>query len=279
MTASEDTRIGFIGGGNMARSLVGGLLHSGHAAAAIRISDPSADARARLSELGDLEVGADNETLVAASDLVILAVKPQAMRAVLEPLAPVLARHRPLLVSIAAGLTTTVLRRWAGALPLVRCMPNTPALVGAGMTVLYATADVDAQGRERAEAVLRTAGAVRWVEDEGLLDAVTAVSGSGPAYFFHLMEAMIAAGERQGLDPASSRELVLMTALGAARMALDSGVDPGTLREQVTSPGGTTAAALAVFAEGDLFGLTDRAVAAAAARSVALARELEQDDD
>ncbi len=279
MTTSKETRIGFIGGGNMARSLVGGLLQSGHTAAAIRISDPSPEALARLSELGDVEVGDDNGQVVATSDLLVLAVKPQAMRAVLEPLAPSLAQHRPLLVSIAAGLTTTALRHWAGALPLVRCMPNTPALVGAGMSVLYATADVDELGRERAETVLNTAGAVRWVEDEDLLDAVTAVSGSGPAYFFHLMEAMIAAGVGQGLDSTTSRELVLQTALGAARMALDSSVDPGKLREQVTSPGGTTAAALAVFTEGDLLGLTDRAVAAAAARSVALARELEQNDD
>ncbi len=277
MTTAGQPVVGFIGGGNMARSLVGGLLQAGRAADTIQVSDPSADARERLAELGAIGLGSDNEALVAGVDLLVLAVKPQAMRAVLEPLAPLLAQHQPLLVSIAAGLRTSALRRWAGAVPLVRCMPNTPALVGAGMSVLYGTADVTDAGREQAEAVLATAGAVRWVDDEALLDAVTAVSGSGPAYFFHFMEAMIEAGMRQGLDPDTSRALVLQTAFGAARMA-QGDTDPGTLREQVTSKGGTTAEALRVFAEGDLMGLVDRAVAAAALRSVTLAQELEQSD-
>ncbi|TVS15732.1 MAG: pyrroline-5-carboxylate reductase [Gammaproteobacteria bacterium] len=277
MTKARQPVIGFIGGGNMARSLVGGLLQAGRGADTILVSDPSDAARDRMAELGAIGLSSDNKALAAGADLLVLAVKPQAMRAVLEPLAPMLARDRPLLVSIAAGLSTAALRRWAGAVPLVRCMPNTPALVGAGMSVLYGTADVTAEGREQAEAVLATAGAVRWVDDEALLDAVTAVSGSGPAYFFHFMEAMIKAGIRQGLDPDTSRELVLQTAFGAARMAQGE-TDPGTLREQVTSKGGTTAEALAVFAAGDLMGLVDRAVAAAADRSVALARELEQSE-
>lgn len=275
MTSEQMRRIGFIGGGNMARSLVGGLIQAGHDAAAIHVSDPSATAREAMGRLGDVQLSGDNDAVVDAVDVLVLAVKPQAMGSVLAPLASRLANRRPLLVSIAAGLTTTALRSWAGPLPLVRCMPNTPALVGAGMSVLYATEAVDAAGREDAETVMRSAGAVLWVEQEAQLDAVTAVSGSGPAYFFHLMEAMIAAGVEQGLDGETSRALVLQTALGAARMAVESGTDPGELRRQVTSPGGTTAAALDAFAKGDLMGLVSRAVTAAAERSVTLAAELD----
>ncbi|MCC5885730.1 MAG: pyrroline-5-carboxylate reductase [Gammaproteobacteria bacterium] len=275
MTSEQALTIGFIGGGNMARSLVGGLIQAGQDAATIHVSDPSSAAREAIGRLGNVKLGEDNDAVVDAADVLVLAVKPQAMGSVLAPLADRLAQRRPLLLSIAAGLTTSALQTWAGPLPLVRCMPNTPALVGAGMSVLYATAAVDAAGREAAATVMRSAGEVRWVEQEAELDAVTAVSGSGPAYFFHMMEAMIAAGVEQGLDAETSQALVLQTALGAARMARESGTDPGELRRQVTSPGGTTAAALGVFADGDLMGLVSRAVAAAAARSVTLAEELD----
>lgn len=275
MATEQARKIGFIGGGNMARSLVGGLIQAGHDAATIHVSDPSDAALKAMSRLGNVQLRADNEAVVAAVDVLVLAVKPQAMGSVLIPLAPRLAQSRPLLLSIAAGLTCQALASWAGPLPLVRCMPNTPALVGAGMSVLYATEAVDAAGRTDAENVMRSAGAVLWVEQETQLDAVTAVSGSGPAYFFHMMEAMIAAGVEQGLDVETSRTLVLQTALGAARMAKESAADPGELRRQVTSPGGTTAAAMSVFADGDLMGLVSRAVAAAAERSVTLAAELD----
>lgn len=270
----DSFRIGFIGGGNMARSLVGGLLQAGHPADAIWVSDPSTEARTAIGRLGPVQLSEDNDAVAAAVDVLVLAVKPQAMGPVLTALAPQLAKQQPLLLSIAAGLTTAALKTWAGEVPLVRCMPNTPALVGAGMSVLYASDGVDAAGREQASRILATAGAVRWVSEEAELDAVTAISGSGPAYFFHLMEAMIAAGEAQGLDADSSRALVLQTALGAARMAIESGTDPAELRRQVTSPHGTTAAALEVFVDGDLMGLVAKAVAAAAARSEALAQEL-----
>lgn len=275
MTTVHARKIGFIGGGNMARSLVGGLIGAGHDPAAIHVSDPSDAALGLMGKLGKVRLGSDNEAVVAAVDVLVLAVKPQAMGSVLAPLAPRLAQTKPLLLSIAAGLTTTALAFWAGPLPLVRCMPNTPALVGAGMSVLYATEAVDSAGRRDAEAVMGSAGAVLWVEQETQLDAVTAVSGSGPAYFFHMMEAMIAAGVEQGLDAQTSRALVLQTALGAARMASEGDTDPGELRRQVTSPGGTTAAALGVFADGDLMGLVSRAVTAAAERSVTLAAELD----
>ncbi len=275
MTSEHPRKIGFIGGGNMARSLVGGLIQAGHDASAIHVSDPSSAALEAMGRLGGVQLGDDNDAIVTQVDVLVLAVKPQAMGSVLAPLASRLAERQPLLISIAAGLTTSALESWAGPLPLVRCMPNTPALVGAGMSVLYATDTVDASGRECAETIMRSAGEVRWVKQEAQMDAVTAVSGSGPAYFFHMMEAMMAAGLEQGLDAATSRALVLQTALGAARMAIESGTDPGELRRQVTSPGGTTAAALSVFADGDLMGLVSRAVAAAADRSVTLAVELD----
>lgn len=270
----NETKVGFIGGGNMARSLVGGLLTSGYPAHNVFVSDPSPSARQQLAALGPLTLTEDNDKVVEQADVLVLAVKPQAMRAVLEPLAPKLQRRKPLLISIAAGLSTQALRNWAGPLPLVRCMPNTPALIGAGMSVLYATDDVDEEGRAHASGILATAGAVSWIEDEASMDAVTGVSGSGPAYFFHLMECMIEAGEAQGLTAELARQLVLQTALGAARMAQQSAEAPGVLRQQVTSPGGTTAAALEVFAQGDLPDLVNRAVAAATERSRTLAAEL-----
>ncbi len=273
-----ETRIGFIGGGNMARSLIGGLLASGHAAHDLLVSDPSPSARQQLATLGPLTLTEHNDRVAEQADVLVLAVKPQAMAAVLEPLAPLLSRRRPLLISIAAGLSTAALARWAGPLPLVRCMPNTPALIGSGMSVLYATDAVDETGRELASQILAAAGAVSWIDREADMDAVTAVSGSGPAYFFHLMELMISAGVEQGLAPEQARALVLQTALGAARMAAEQDEDPAVLRQQVTSPGGTTAAALEVFSQGDLAALVNRAVTAAADRSRALAAELSGED-
>lgn len=204
-----DTRIGFIGGGNMARSLVGGLLASGHPAHNLIVGEPSPSARQQLAALGPLTLTEHNGKVVEQADVLVLAVKPQAMAAVLEPLAAALQQRKPLLISIAAGLSTEALQRWAGPLPLVRCMPNTPALIGSGMSVLFATDDVDEEGRALAGEILATAGAVAWIEQESDMDAVTAVSGSGPAYFFHLMELMIAAGVEQGLAPEQARKLVL----------------------------------------------------------------------
>jgi pyrroline-5-carboxylate reductase len=274
--SAPSPRIVFVGGGNMARSLVGGLLQAGVPAERITITDPDAGARERLARLGAVRVLEDNAAAVADADLVVLAVKPQVADAVLRPLAGPLAESGAVLLSIAAGVTVAMLRRWAGPVPVVRCMPNTPALVGAGMSALYATDDVDAAGRTLATTVLEAGGHALWVEDEALLDAVTATSGSGPAYFFRVMEAMIESATDLGLPPDAARTLVLRTALGAARMALESDVEPGELRRQVTSPGGTTAAALAAFEDGDLAGVVRRGMEAAATRSAELARELDR---
>jgi pyrroline-5-carboxylate reductase len=213
------------------------------------------------------------DDVVREADAVVLAVKPQQMREVLEPLAGRL--DHALVVSVAAGLRIADLARWLGGhRRIVRAMPNTPALVGAGMTGLCAADGVDGEDRELAGRMLGSVGSVVWVEDEARMDAVTAVSGSGPAYVFHFIEALEAAAVARGFDADTARRLAIGTALGAAKLAAESEDGPDVLRQKVTSKGGTTAAALAVFDEGGLMALVDRAVAAAEARGRALGDEL-----
>jgi len=259
--------VAFIGGGNMARSLVGGLLAAGADPAAVRVADPSADARAALASdfgVATFESAAD---AVDGAEAWVFAVKPQVMRAVCTELAAVAQQARPLVVSIAAGITSAQLDRWlGGGLAVVRTMPNTPALLGAGVTGLYANPRVDAAGRARAEGLLASAGATVWIDDEALMDAVTGTSGSGPAYVFLLAEAMEEAAIAEGLAADAARALVRHTILGAARMLVESGEPPTELRRRVTSPGGTTQAAIEAFEAGDLRGLVARAVRAATRR-------------
>ena len=258
-------RIAFIGGGNMARALVRGLRDAGHQA--IEVADPSAEQRGYFSQLG---VAATDDNLAAASvaDVVVLAVKPQHMAEVVQGLAPALSFRRPLIISIAAGIRTSALADWIGVdLPIVRCMPNTPALIGAGITGLYAAPGVDAGAAACAESLLATVGRTLWVADEGDLDAVTAISGSGPAYVFLFLEALAEAGVALGLSPAVAAELALATASGATRLAQGSGQGLAELRQQVTSKGGTTERALQAFADGGLKPLVLAAAKAAWQRS------------
>lgn len=266
MRCVQHGKLVFIGGGNMAASLIGGLIAQGYPASRITASDPVAEARSRLAAQFGVAVSADNRAAVADADILVLAVKPQVMAAVVAELAPAVPPGA-LVISIAAGVPVAALAQLLGAhIAIVRCMPNTPALVRVGATGLYAGAGVsDAQRRVAAD-VLGAVGTAVWVQSERDIDAVTAVSGSGPAYFFRVMEAMIAAGVALGLEPEVAGQLTLQTALGAARMALDSDVDVAELRRRVTSPGGTTAAALAVLDEGGLTELFGRALAAADAR-------------
>ena len=271
----ENACITFLGGGNMAASLIGGLIADGLPADRMTVSDPSAERREWLSARFGVAVHEDNRQAVAGADVVVLAVKPQVMRGLLAEVRDRICESNPLVVSIAAGLRTEALLRWLGCRPpLVRCMPNTPALVQSGVTALYAGEDVDEARRSLAESILRAVGITLWVEDEALLDAVTALSGSGPAYCFLLMEAMQAAGEVLGLAPEQARLLTLQTVFGAAKMALESEEGPEVLRARVTSPGGTTERALAVFEEGGFRTLVQRAIEAAAERSRELADEL-----
>jgi pyrroline-5-carboxylate reductase len=263
--------IAFIGGGNMARSLVGGLLARGTRGDSIRVAEPVEAARAALVADFGVAAFATGAEAVDGAGAWVLAVKPQVLREVCEALAPLAQAQRPLVISIAAGITSAQIARWLGgdggaALAIVRCMPNTPAMLGAGVTGLFATAQVDARGRAQAESLLSSAGATVWIGDEAKMDAVTAVSGSGPAYVFLLAEAMEAAAKAEGLADDAARTLVLQTVLGAARMLTESNEAPAELRRRVTSPGGTTQAAIETFEAGGLRELVAEAIGNATER-------------
>ena len=269
--------IAFIGGGNMARSLIGALVRSGMPTERIAVAEPNAALRQQLADDFDVDVFVDGTDAARAADIVVLAVKPQVMRSVCTSLAPVLATKHPLVISIAAGLRIEQIDQWlGGGFPLVRCMPNTPALIGAGAAGKIANAAVDRAGCALAETILGTSGTAVWIAHEDLMDTVTAVSGSGPAYFFLLIEALEDAGAKQGLPRETARALAIQTCLGAARMASEDGEAPGRLRERVTSPNGTTAAALQAFAEGGLRELVAKAVEAATIRGAEMSRELDR---
>lgn len=267
-------RLAFIGGGNMAAALIAGLTKRGLAAARIVVADPS---RAQLDSLVDqfgIGAAADNASAVADAEVVILAVKPQQMRAVALALAPQLSQAKPLVVSIAAGIPHAALARWVGAqVPVVRTMPNRPAFNGFGATGLYAPSGVGAAYRALAEAIMAAVSATVWVDHESQMDTVTALSGSGPAYFFLFMEALEAAAHERGLPRDIAHKLTLETAFGAAQMARQSSEPLHMLREQVTSKGGTTAAALEVLDGAGLRAIVAHAVAAADRRSAELAAE------
>lgn len=263
----SDAPIVFIGGGNMARSLIGGLVARGGDAAAVRVVDPNADIRDALARDFGVTAYADAAEAVDGAGTWVLATKPQVMRGVCETLANQARANRPLVLSIAAGITSAQLDRWLGGdAAVVRTMPNTPALLGAGVTGLYANPRVDDVGRGRAQTLLESAGETVWIDDEAQMDAVTAVSGSGPAYIFLLAEAMEDAAIAQGLPPADARTLVLQTVLGAARMLVESNEAPAELRRRVTSPGGTTHAAVETFEAGGLRGLVAEAIGNAGRR-------------
>ena len=271
----SNTRIAFIGAGNMATSLIGGLRAQGVDAALIRASDPGAEQRAKVAAEHGIELFADNAQAIEGADVVLIAVKPQMMKAVCEALRPSL-KPGQLVVSIAAGITCASMNKWLGEHPIVRCMPNTPALLRQGVSGLYATARVSSEQREQAGHLLSAVGIVLWLDDEKQLDAVTAVSGSGPAYFFLLIEAMTAAGEKLGLPRETAAQLTLQTALGAALMATGSDVDAAELRRRVTSPAGTTEAAIKSFQAGGFEALVETALTAAAHRSAEMAEQLGQ---
>ena len=267
----NDARIAFIGGGNMARSLIGGLVARGSDPAHLRVAEPVAELRDALARDYGVAVFERAAGAVAGTTTWVFAVKPQVMRSVCEGLATQAQAQRPLVISIAAGITAAQLEHWlGGAIPVVRSMPNTPALLGAGVTGLYASTQVQADGRALAESLLATAGKTVWIHDEALMDAVTAVSGSGPAYVFLLAEAMIAAGEAEGLPPDAARTLALETVLGAARMLTESDVAPDELRRRVTSPNGTTQAAIETFEAGGFRALVAAAIHAARVRGAEL---------
>lgn len=264
-------RIAFIGGGNMATSLIAGLVADGYPPANLIVSEPEASRLGALVERFAISPSPDNRAAAAAAEILVLCVKPQIARGVCEEIAAAVRERRPLVISIMAGIGLGLLGRWLGeGLALVRAMPNTPAMLQAGATGLYANAAAAPAQRNQAESILRAVGLTRWVEDEGDLDTVTALSGSGPAYFFLLMELMEQAAIELGLEAETARLLTIQTALGAARMAVESSEAPERLRERVTSPGGTTERALATLEAGGLRGLVGEALRSARDRSVEL---------
>jgi pyrroline-5-carboxylate reductase len=264
--------LSFIGGGNMARSLIGGLIARGVSANSIIVSDPIAAQRDALKTQFGVAVTDDNSLAVKDSKLVILAVKPQEMRNVTMGVAATLPMDS-LIVSVAAGIRASDIQRWAQGRPIVRCMPNRPALQGCGMTALFATQDVGEEARLRAEDILNAVGATLWVTDEEHMDVVTAVSGSGPAYFFLLIEMLEQTGVQLGLSRDVSHRLAVETAYGAGLMAREATETPATLREQVTSKGGTTEAALKHLEANNVRAIFADAIAAAARRSKELAQQ------
>ena len=270
----NNTTLTFIGGGNMAASLIAGLIADGWDPARIRVADNSHKRLQQLSQQFPISTSTDNCDAADQTDIIVLAVKPQVMKSVAVELASLVARQQPLVISIAAGIPAGALGNWLGkSTAIVRTMPNTPAMVQSGATALYANEHVSEEQRSIAESILRAVGVAIWVEDEAQMDAVTALSGSGPAYFFLFMEALQAAGVELGLPQETARLLALQTAFGAAKMALESNEDAATLRRQVTSPGGTTEHAIRAFQEGALETLVSKALLAAAKRSRELATE------
>jgi pyrroline-5-carboxylate reductase len=270
-------KIGFIGGGNMASSLISGLIASGHPANLLWVSDTNQQALDNLSSNLAVNVSTDNLLIAEQVDVIVLAVKPQILSAVSQQIANIVQTNNRLVVSIAAGISQDSLAKWLGAeVAIVRCMPNTPALVRSGATALYANNNVNAEEKTLAENILRAVGISLWVEYESELDAVTAVSGSGPAYFFLLMEAMEQAALELGLDEDTARLLIQQTALGAAKIALESDETSKQLRQRVTSPGGTTQQAIKTFEEGRFVPLVSKALHAARDRSVEMSQQTEE---
>ena len=262
-----DKRLAFIGGGNIAQAILSGLAPTFEDPRTIIVADPSEEQGLQSEALGATWTQ-DNPAAVAGADVVLLCVKPQLMETVVSALSGQLANK--LIISVAAGITAGQLSTWCGSDNVIRSMPNTPALVGQGMLSLYAAPSVSKADRALANELLSTVGVTRWFPDEHDLDAVTAVSGSGPAYFFYLMEAMIDSAQSLGLTAEAAQELVTQTALGAAAMANQPGANPAVLRAQVTSPNGTTHAACEALKLGGFEDLVDRALRAARDRSIEL---------
>jgi pyrroline-5-carboxylate reductase len=268
--------IGFIGGGNMAASLIGGLIDSGVSASDITVAEPDENRCQTLQTQFGIKTTTDND-MTLQNEVIILAVKPQLLKQVCQQLS-MPQQDNPMFISIAAGVKSTDINRWLGEKQaIVRCMPNTPALLQCGASGMFANEFVSNTQRQLAEKIMSAVGITIWVDDEQQLNAVTAVSGSGPAYFFLMMEAMQQAGEVLGLDADVAKQLVLQTALGAARMAAESDSSAAELRQRVTSKGGTTEQAILSFQSAEYEKIVLDALRAANDRSISLADELGSD--
>jgi len=263
--------IAFIGAGNMGVSLAGGLIADGYDASLIWMSGPTPSKLEKLKSRLNVNVTTDNKEAAKKADVIVFCVKPQVLNTVCQELADIINNKHPLIISIAAGVRESIINNWFGErVAIVRCMPNTPALIGAGATALFANDKVNEEQHELAESILRSVGITLWMDDEENLDIVTALSGSGPAYIFLVIEAMRDAGKKLGLSEKEANLLTLQTVIGASRMALESDDDVTTLREKVTSPGGTTEQALSVFNENNLKEIFFNAIEAATKRAAEL---------
>lgn len=266
--------IAIIGTGNMGKSLITGLLKDGHPPDHLWAADPSSEKLDRLQQQYNLLTTTDNAQAIRSADVVIFAVKPNVLTHVASEAREAIAQRNPLVISIAAGVReASIQASLSGNAAIVRAMPNTPALIGCGASALFANGHVTREQKNMAETMLRAVGIVVWLEKESLLDTVTALSGSGPAYFFLLMESMQAIGEQLGLSPNDAKLLTLQTALGAARMAIESECDPKTLRQQVTSPGGTTEKAISVLETHHIRDIIAEALTAAKNRADEIAEQ------
>jgi pyrroline-5-carboxylate reductase len=273
-TPGSSARIAFIGGGNMARSLIGGLIRAGAEPASLTVGEPDSNVAQALARQFGVAASSANADAVQDASIWVLAVKPQVMRPVCEQLCDPAQARRPLIISIAAGIRVEQIEDWLGGdVAVVRCMPNTPSLIGAGANGLYANARASAKQRDQAERILQAAGTTAWIGDQALMDTVTALSGSGPAYFFLLVEALENAAVAQGMSRETARALAIQTCLGAGRMLAEDGAAPAELRQRVTSPNGTTQAALDSFAADGFAVIVARAVAAATRRGREMSEE------
>lgn len=267
--------ISFIGAGNMASSIIGGLIKQGFDANKLMASDPFPASLETLKQATGVATTDNNATAISQADIVVLAVKPQVMKSVALEIATAIQAKQPLIISIAAGIEIDSLQRWLGGkLAIVRCMPNTPALVQTGATGLFANAQVSDIQKQQAMSILEAIGIAEWFNSEAELDAVTAISGSGPAYFFLLMEAMQSTALQLGLSEQQAKSLTLQTALGAAKMAIESDVDAAELRRRVTSPAGTTEAAINSMQADGFETIVTKALTAARDRSIELAQDM-----
>ncbi len=264
----------FVGGGNMTRAIVSGLISDGYSPTRLLIVDRHADKREFFENTYQVKTADQLTAALLDVDMIVLSVKPQGARSVCAELKPLLHSKIPLILSVMAGLTLDTLQSWLGdALPIVRAMPNTPSLIKAGATGLVSNALVSAVQKEQVQALMSVMGIVAWLEQEAQLEAITALSGSGPAYFFYFMEAMQAVAIKLGLPESIAQQFALQTAYGAAKLAMQSDESVATLRSRVTSKGGTTAAALAVFEQQGLPAMVESAMRAAQQRSRALSQE------
>ena len=270
----DNQKIGFIGAGNMARSLIGGLISSGVNSGNLYAADPNDEIRNALTSDFSIQTFAENQELVDRCDVIVFSVKPQALKTVATSIK---AKESAFYLSIAAGIPSESLNNWLDTnKAIVRAMPNTPSLVLSGASGLFANSHVSEEQKEIAESILRAVGLTVWVDEEKQLDAVTALSGSGPAYFFMVMEAMEKAGEELGLPADTARLLAIQTGFGATKLALEVDDDPAELRKKVTSPGGTTEQAINTFEELGLVDIFSKAMKAARDRAEQLAEELGQ---